>query len=125
MSIYELIRYCLTNANLFGFVYLMVTLIIIFLILPTLYNYKNNYSNARLSKFIIIIVIGIFNSFILYTVVCNHMSYIDSSNAFSNSISLVKNVFKPIIYFGMALLALRDAKVYKKIKNLIINRNQK
>ena len=118
LSLIELAKYLFIDSNLFGLIYLIITIVLIFLIIPTMYNYKNNYSNARFSKFVIVVIIGIFNSFVLYPLVVNNMNYIDSSNLYNSSIFLIKNIFKPLLYLCLVLLALRDAKVYEKVYSI-------
>ena len=94
----------------------------IFLLIPTAYNYKNNYSKIRFSKFATIIILGLFNSYVLKSIVIGGMSYTDASIKYNDSIFVIKNIVKGLIYFGYVLLALRDIKLYKAIKNYINNK---
>jgi len=119
LTIIEFIKYLLIDSNLYGLIYLIICLIIIFLIIPIAYNYKNNYSKIRFSKFVITIILGIFNSFILNHIVIGNMSYVDSSNIYNNSIFVIKNILKLFLYLSFVFYALRDIKVYKSIMNYI------
>ena len=58
------------------------TKLIIFLLVPCAYNYKKYYSPARISKLIIIILLGIFASFVLDKITIK----IDSSSEYINKI---------------------------------------
>lgn len=78
---------------------MIINFIIIFLIVPVAYNYNRYYSVQRISKLIIIIILGLFNSYILQLIVLNTMSYTDYSLEYINSIFWIKNVLKGIIYF--------------------------
>lgn len=122
LTIIEFIKYLNVNSNLFGLIYMIINLLIIFLLIPTVYNYKNNYSKIRFSKFVVIIILGLFNSYVLKSIVVGNMSYIDASIKYNDSIFVIKNILKVIIYFGYVLLALIDIKAYKTIKNYINNR---
>lgn len=122
LTIIEFIKYLNVNSNLFGLIYMIINLLILFLLIPTVYNYKNNYSKIRFSKFVVIIILGVFNSYVLKSIVIGNMSYIDASIKYNDSIFVIKNILKVIIYFGYVLLALIDIKAYKTIKNYINNK---
>lgn len=117
-SFIELIQYMLQNSNLFGLVYLLINLLIIFLLVPTTYNYKKYFSKIRISKFIIIILIGIFNSFILQNLLLNNASVIDESKKYIGSIFIYKSIFKPIIYFIITVITILEFKVKKLFKSV-------
>ena len=116
LTIVELIKYLLLSRNLFGLIYLILTCLIMLLLIPTSINYKEKVSAARISKLIIIIVLGIFNSFILEYVVINNLKYVDSSALYLDSIFVIKNMLKPIIYTLITYVILIDCGVIKKIK---------
>ena len=124
LTIIEMVMYFFTNSNLFGLIYLLLNFFILFLLIPTTFNYKNNYSNVRLSKFIMIIVLGMFSSYLLLYLVNVSMNYIDSSSNYSDSIFLIKNILKPFIYLGFTTLTLREAKVYTKLLNYLKKNNK-
>lgn len=119
LTVIELIKYLALDAAIYGLIYLIMSLVLIFLLVPTTVNYKNNYSMTRFSKFMIIIVLGIFNSFVLNHIVFSNLNYLDSSYEYLGNIKYIKNVFKPIIYCILLLFALRECGVYEKIIKLI------
>ena len=123
LSIIEFIKYLFMDSNMFGLIYLVINIVIIFLLIPTVYNYKNNYSKIRFSKFMIIVFLGLFISYILRYLVVGFMNYSDSSLIYINSISIIKNVLKPIIYLGLLLIGLRDIKLYKTFFDTKIKKN--
>lgn len=117
LSLIELIKYFKFDNTLYGVIYLLINLIIIFLLLPVTFNYKRHYSSARISKIILIIIIGLFNSYILNYIVIGNMSYIDSSKNFIKSIFIIKNILKPILYFLLMILLFLETGINKKIKS--------
>lgn len=117
LSLIELIKYFKFDNTLYGVIYLLINLIIIFLLLPVTFNYKRHYSSARISKIILIIIIGLFNSYILNYIVIGNMSYIDSSKNFIKSIFIIKNILKPILYFLLMIFLFLETGINKKIKS--------
>ena len=117
LSLIELIKYFKFDNTLYGVIYLLINLIIIFLLLPMTFNYKRHYSSARISKIILIIIIGLFNSYILNYIVIGNMSYIDSSKNFIKSIFIIKNILKPILYFLLVIFLFLETGINKKIKS--------
>ena len=79
LSLIELAIYLFNDNTIFGLYYLLINLLIIFLLIPCAYNFKRYYSVARISKLIIIILLGIFNSFILKFIIFSSCGYIDDS----------------------------------------------
>ena len=121
-TLIELIKYLLCDNTLFGMYYLLVNLVIIFLLVPTTYNYKKYYSAARISKLILIILIGIFNSFILEHIIKGVMGYMDSTNDYIDSIFIYKNIFKGIIYLILGIICYFEFGNEKMIKNISKNK---
>lgn len=117
----ELFKYFYVDTTLYGVIYLLVNLIILFFLIPVTYNYKRNFSNARISKLIIILIIGIFNSYILDKIVISNMSYVDSSTIYLNSIFVCKNILKGIVYGSLMVFTFFEAKLNKRISKLIKN----
>jgi hypothetical protein len=111
--------YIKIDSNLFGLIYLLNTLFIIFLLVPLTYNYKKAFSASRVSKLIIIILFGIFNSYILGKLVVNGMDYIDQSKQYIKYIFIYKNVFKGILYFILIFFTLIELKIHKLIMKSI------
>lgn len=110
---YEFIKYMFCDRNIFGSIYLIINLFILFLLVPTMYNYKKHYSRNRISKFIIMSILGLFSSYILYHVVFNNIMYVDSSYVYNNSIWFIKDILMPIIYVIFILYVLIDSGVIK------------
>lgn len=121
LSLIELIKYFKVDTTLYGVLYLSINLIILFLLIPVTYNYKRNYSPARISKLLLIIIIGIFNSFILNNIVLNNMSYVDSSILYISSIRIIKNILKGTFYSLLGIFTFFEAKMDKKITKIIKN----
>ena len=119
LSLIELIKYFKVDTTLYGVIYLSINLIILFLLIPVTYNYKRNYSSARISKLILIIIIGIFNSYILSKMVLGNMNYIDASILYISSIKVIKNILKGIVYGSLVIFTFLEAKLDKKISKII------
>ena len=119
LSLIELIKYFKVDTTLYGVIYLSINLIILFLLIPVTYNYKRNYSSARISKLILIIIIGIFNSYILSKIVLGNMNYIDDSILYISSIKVIKNILKGIVYGSLVIFTFLEAKLDKKISKII------
>lgn len=119
LSLIELIKYFKVDTTLYGVIYLSINLIILFLLIPVTYNYKRNYSSARISKLVLIIIIGIFNSYILSKIVLGNMNYIDDSILYISSIKVIKNILKGIVYGSLVIFTFLEAKLDKKISKMI------
>ncbi|MBR2139172.1 MAG: hypothetical protein IJ966_07785 [Bacilli bacterium] len=117
--IFEFIFYFKVDTTLFGVIYLILNLLIIFLFIPVVINYKKYFSKARVSKLILIIVFGIFSSYILEHIVIGSMGYVDSSLKYVESIFIFKNVIKGIIYFLLVLFTMLEYKLDKLLVNYI------
>lgn len=115
----ELFKYFKVDTTLYGVIYLLVNLIVLFFLIPLTYNYKRNFSQARISKLIIVLIIGIFNSYILNNIVINNMTYIDSSTMYLNSIYVIKNILKGIIYVCLCIFTFFESKMNKKVSKII------
>lgn len=115
----ELFKYFKVDTTLYGVIYLLVNLVILFFLIPLTYNYKRNFSQARISKLIIVLIIGIFNSYILNNIVINNMTYIDSSTIYLNSIYVIKNILKGIIYVCLSIFTFFESKMNKKVSKII------
>lgn len=113
LTIFELIKYLKINSNLYGLIYLFLSLIIIFFLVTIAYNYKRYYSTTRISKLIVVVVIGLFTSFLLNIIIINSMNYVDSSNIMLKDISFIKNIAKPILYVLLSVFTFFETKVIK------------
>ena len=109
----ETLIYILSKNNLFGLIYIIMNLIIVFLLVPVTYNYSRYYSSARISKLIIIIILGFFSSYLLKPIVINNMDYIDYSKEYSNKIFAIKNVIKLLIYLTIIIFTTMEFKLDK------------
>lgn len=110
LTIIELIKYLKVDSNLYGVLYLVLSLIIIFFLVTVTYNYKRSYSATRTSKLIIIVVLGLFNSFLLNKILIVSMSYFDSSSVMIDEIGFIKNIIKPIMYLFVAAFTFFEIK---------------
>ena len=116
ITIIETVKYLFSDSNIFGLIYLLISSFIIFLLVPTSHNYNRYYSSARISKLIIIFILGIFSSYFLNKIVLN-MSYVDSSNVYIDSVFVYKNILKGIIYFFIFVFTLFEFKLDKLLLN--------
>ena len=117
LSLIELAIYLFNDNTIFGLYYLLINLLIIFLLIPCAYNFKRYYSVARISKLIIIILLGIFNSYILKFIIFSSCGYIDDSVSYLEKIFIIKNILKGIIYIGLAVICFFEFKNKKLINN--------
>lgn len=113
LSLLEVILYLFAKNNLFGLIYIIINIFIIFLLVPISYNYNKYFSSARLSKLIITFLLIIFTSFILQIIVLKNMGYIDASNLYIKKIFVIKNILKPIIDFVILIFILLEFKLDK------------
>ena len=118
LSMIEFIKYLGSNSTFFGLLYFIFTAVIIFLLVPCTYNYKKYFSKARISKFVIIIVLGLFSSYLLGPIVIKTMSYMDSSKEFMKSIFIYKSILKGIIYLILILFTISEFKLDKLLKSI-------
>ena len=116
LTLIELIIYMFSKNNLFGLVYLIMNLLVIFFFVPVSYNYNKYFSKARLSKLIIIFLLIIFNSYILKHVVISSMGYTDASNLYNDKIFVIKNVIKTVLNFILLIFILLEFKLDELLK---------
>ena len=122
LTLIDVLIYMLSKTNLFGLIYIIFNLLIIFLLVPISYNYNRYYSPARLSKLVIVIILGIFSSYLLNLVVLKNMSYIDNSKEYINKIFIIRSILKGLIYLlliGFTALEFKLDKLLKKINKNI------
>lgn len=113
LSLIEFIKYIKESSELLGMIYQLINIFIIFLLIPILYNYKRHYSKARVSKLILVIIFGIFNSYILKYIVISCMSYTDTSISYDNSVFTIKYILKGILYFILICFTYIESKTVK------------
>ncbi|MEG2457751.1 MAG: hypothetical protein RSB41_02550 [Bacilli bacterium] len=113
-TIFEVIEYLKINSNLYGLIYLFFNYFILFVLFTIVYNFSDRNKKVRISKNIMIIVLGLFASFILALLVPALIHEVDSSFVFASSVFLVSKVIKPILYFCLIILSIIELK-FKKI----------
>lgn len=109
-TLFEIYNYMFFNSNLFGFIYLLINCFISSGLIIMCYNFKIANVKIRISKNLLIIILGLFSSFLLYYVVAGFMSYADESLDFINRIFLSVKVFKPILYFVLLIFSMLEYK---------------
>ena len=117
LTLIELINYLIENSNTFGLIYLCIQAFIVFLFIPIFYNYKRYYSKERISKIIIIIIIGLFSSYFLNIVYFNMIDYVDDSLDMIDKIFVVKNYLKPLVYFFLIVFLFFEIRIINRKKN--------
>lgn len=117
ISLLELVSYLKIDNTLYGVYYLIINLVILFFLIPVVYNYKRTYSKARVSKIIIITILLIFNSFVLEHIILNTMNYMDSSKLYLENIFIYKNMLKGILSFSLVIFLIYETNLNKNIKN--------
>lgn len=118
LSIIEVIKYMFCSNNLFGIIYLMFVQLIIFFLVPVVYNYNKYFSKQRISKLIIIIILGFISSYLLNLLVINNMSYVDGSRMYNDSIFVIKSILKPLLYSLLLVFTLFEFKLDKLLKKI-------
>lgn len=113
LTIYEVIIYILGESNYFGLFYLILNLFIVFLMFMVSVNIKKGNTMIRISKNAIIVVLGIFCSFVLKLILSGVFGYVDESNAYISNIFISLKVGKPIIYLMLGILSYLE---YKNMK---------
>ena len=113
LTIYEVIIYILGKSNYFGLFYLILNLFIVFLMFMVSVNIKKGNTMIRISKNAIIVVLGIFCSFVLKLILSGEFGYVDESNAYISNIFISLKVVKPIIYLILGILSYLE---YKNMK---------
>lgn len=113
LTIYEVIIYILGKSNYFGLFYLILNLFIVFLMFMVSVNIKKGNTMIRISKNAIIVVLGIFCSFVLKLILSGVFEYVDESNAYISNIFISLKVGKPIIYLMLGILSYLE---YKNMK---------
>lgn len=113
LTMVELIKYLKLDSELFGLIYNIINVFIIFLLIPVLYNYKRHYSKARISKLILIILLGLFNSCILKNIIISSMNYVDSSIIYAKNTYIIRNIIKIIMFLMLSIFTFIETKTTK------------
>ena len=122
LTMFELVKYLFCKSSIFGLIYLMLSTIIIFLLVPTTLNYNNKYSLARISKLLIVVIFGLFLSYLLNVVLFKSVDYIDFSYIYIESIFVVKNIIKPIIYFILFVFIVFESRIIEIVKDKFLSK---
>ena len=101
----EFIIYLNFNSTLFGFLYMIINLIIIFLLLISLYNYSEFNLKIRLSKN------GILAFHMIVSILLSVFIYIDESRLFVSKIKVCIYYLKPLMILLLGGLSFYDYKV--------------
>mgnify|MGYP004526194101 FL=1 len=113
LTMVELIKYLKLDSELFGLIYNIINVFIIFLLIPVLYNYKRHYSKARISKLILIILLGLFNSCILKDIIISSMNYVDSSIVYAKNTYIIRSIIKIIMFLMLSIFTFIESKTTK------------
>ncbi len=113
---YEMYVYLSMDSNYFGIVYLFLNFFVMFLLFTITYNYSSQNKGIRISKNILVIVIGIFSSFILTYVLPYILSYSDNSYLFEEKVFVTSKILKPVIYAFVVIVSIIEVKLFNKKK---------
>ncbi len=105
VSLIELILYLRFNSTLFGLLYMVINLIIIFLLSISLYNYSEFNLKIRLSKNAILAFL------ILFSILLAVFKYSDESKVFISEIKIFIYYIKPLMIVLLGALSFYDYKV--------------
>lgn len=118
VTILEIVKYFISESSLYGLIYLIMCIIVIFFITTTTINYNKGNKNKRFSKILIAVLLGLFSSFLLPMLIDNSLNY-EILNSYIDRNKLTINIIKPIIYLLFLLIAFYDIKMNsKKSKNI-------
>ena len=109
----EFINYLNFESNFIGLLYLIVNFVILLLLINLVLNFgKSNYK-IRISKNLIVIVLGILSSYLLGYIIPWFLDYSDSSFLFVENIYVYSKVLKPILYVFLGVICILEI-LYKK-----------
>lgn len=117
LTIFEIYFYMVSESNYLGLFYLIFNLYIMFLLFTIFYNYNKSNKKIRISKNIMVIIIGIISSFILSSILSHIFSYNDNSQIYSDKIFVISKIIKPIIYTFLGIVSFIEIKLTKKFKS--------
>jgi len=113
LTAYEIYMYMKIDSNYLGIFYLFFNFFVMFLLFTVTYNYDSASKNIRISKNIVVIVIGVIASFILSLFLPYVFNYTDDSYLFSDSIYVISKIIKPIIYLLLGAISFVEVKLVK------------
>ena len=118
LSLVELVIYLFSDNTIFGMYYLFINLLIVFLLVPTAYNYNKYYSVQRISKIIIAIILGIINSYFLQLIIMNSVIYIDGSHDYIKEVFIYRVLLKTLVYLILITICVFEFKNERKISSI-------
>lgn len=108
LTIIETIIYIFSKSNYYGLFYLIINYIITFFLLNL--NFKSD-KKIYLSKVIVVVVLGIFSSFLLINILENTYTYNDDSSTYIDKIMIISKIIKPLIYMIISIMAYTKLKI--------------
>lgn len=118
LTIIEIFIYMRMYSNLLGVIYLFINFFIFFLLFTVSINFDKANKNIRFSKIILVIILGIFASFIVSLFIPSMISYTDSSFVFENRIFVTSKILKPIIFLMLGYLSIIELDIKYKLFKL-------
>ncbi len=109
----EFINYLNFESNFIGLLYLIVNFVILFLLINMVLNFGKSNCKIRISKNLIVIVLGILSSYLLGYIIPWFLDYSDSSFLFVENIYVYSKVLKPILYVFLGVICILEI-LYKK-----------
>lgn len=117
LTAYEIYIYMSVNSNYFGIIYLFLNFFAMFLLFTITINYKEGSKKIRVSKNVVVIIIGIISSFILTLILPKIFNYSDDTYLFNNKVFMISKIIKPIIYLSLGVISTLEIRNFRK-KNL-------
>ncbi len=111
LTFVETIIFLLNEANYYGLFYLIINFVLCYF-LKDIYKSINR---ERIVKNIIVILLGLFSSFILYLLLTSLFTFTDYSKDFIQNTFIIMKVLKPIMYLFIAGMS------YLEYKTCIFN----
>ena len=110
-TLFEIFDYLSFNSNSFWLVYLIINSFICLNMIIMAFNFKDADYRVRISKNVIISIIGLLASFVLETVIFSMSSYVDESFIYIDSIFISIKIIKPIIYVLLFIFSVMEYKL--------------
>lgn len=121
LTVFELVNYINFESNLIGLLYLILNFFIIFIMVNMIFSFAKSNYKVRISKNLIIIIVGILSSYMLGYILPIILDYTDKSFMFVKEIYVYSKILKPIIYVFLGIICVleimykREINKYKKI----------
>lgn len=114
LTAYEIYIYMSINSNYFGIIYLFLNFFVMFLLFTITINYKEGSKKIRVSKNVVVIIIGIISSFILTLILPKIFNYSDDTYLFNDKVFIISKLIKPIIYLSLGVISALEIKNFRK-----------